>query len=1039
MSKELDTRRQSDFEAALLTANVVLNKSYLPDLGDGTVVEPFGNMACDEDKFNRHVRFFEVDKIILNRSENARDKLVSVFNAIWNIDSSFLLLIQGGKDAVSVKVGVRTADSEQIGMSQEVVTKAISGNFPGTALHAIKKDGVKDVYNFPTGSFVSAVTTIPGVRSREESRDRQYVQGLEKVIDSLQGQEYTLLLIADPVSNLDLAASRSALESLYSSLVPFSESQYTVGKNTTDTLSRALTAGTSRTISHSVSQTVSRTVGKSTSVSEGESRSSTLGISAGVGIGPVSLGSFWAITKGKSHTETSGFNSSDTKGESATDGIADATNRSETETFAAAVGQSEGVQIKFENHAIKQMMLKIDETLKRYDTCADLGMWNCAMYCIATSKETASMAASVYQSVMRGEQSSLEASAITCWNQSQSERILRCLRTMQHPRFNLNGMEVTPGTLVSSAELAIQAGLPNRSVPGIPVLECAEFGRNVSSFDSQRQGRAVRLGRIFHMHHQEDLPVALNLDSLASHTFVTGSTGSGKSNTVYQLLEGQDKQDKQHGLGRQEVNYLVVEPAKGEYKEVLGVSVYGTNPGLTPLLRINPFSFPHGNEEPSRNIHILEHLDRLVEIFNVCWPMYAAMPAVLKEAVEKSYEDCGWNLAESANPYGDGLYPTFADVTRNIRTIIDSSEYDAENKGAYKGALVTRLKSLTNGINGLIFTTDELPATELFDRKVIVDLSRVGSAETKSLIMGLLVLKLQEHRMTEGCINSPLRHVTVLEEAHNLLKRTSTEQRQDSGNLLGKSVEMLANAIAEMRTYGEGFIIADQAPGLLDLSVIRNTNTKIVMRLPDQDDRELVGRAANLNDDQIAELARLPVGVAAVYQNNWIEPVLCRVERFEGGQRFNHRRQDGEEKSGAPEMRRRLELARLLCEGTRLGTMVEAKERIQDLGLSSCAQVQAIRLLCNPSPSPRYTKLAPVMTELFPQARSVLAEAFEKTSDSGEWTEVVDREIKSQAAGQDIDEELLRSIRQCIITQLLHNELGKTVLLERWSNEGGKR
>ena len=54
-----------------------------------------------------------------------------------------------------------------------------------------------------------------------------------------------------------------------------------------------------------------------------------------------------------------------------------------------------------------------------------------------------------------------------------------------------------------------------------------------------------------------------------------------------------------------------------------------------------------------------------------------------------------------------------------------------------------------------------------------------------------------------------------------------------------------------MRTYGEGFIIADQAPGLLDMAVIRNTNTKIIMRLPDESDRQLVGKAAGLNDDQI--------------------------------------------------------------------------------------------------------------------------------------------------------------------------------------------
>ena len=145
--------------------------------------------------------------------------------------------------------------------------------------------------------------------------------------------------------------------------------------------------------------------------------------------------------------------------------------------------------------------------------------------------------------------------------------------------------------------------------------------------------------------------------------------------------------------------------------------------------------------------------------------------------------------------------------------------------------------------------------------------------------MGLLVMKLNEYRMSSGKINSSLSHITVLEEAHNLLKRTSTEQSTESANLLGKSVELLANSIAEMRTYGEGFVIADQSPGLLDMSVIRNTNTKIVLRLPDRSDRELVGYAAGLNDEQIDELSKLRRGVAAVYQNDWVEPVLVQVNK----------------------------------------------------------------------------------------------------------------------------------------------------------------
>lgn len=134
--------------------------------------------------------------------------------------------------------------------------------------------------------------------------------------------------------------------------------------------------------------------------------------------------------------------------------------------------------------------------------------------------------------------------------------------------------------------------------------------------------------------------------------------------------------------------------------------------------------------------------------------------------------------------------------------------------------------------------------------------------------------------MCSSGMNSRLRHVTVLEEAHNLLRKTSAEQSQEGANLQGKSVEMLANAIAEMRTYGEGFIIADQAPGLLDMSVIRNTNTKIILRLPDEEDRKLVGKSAALKEAQIDELSKLPLGVAAVYQNEWPEAVLCQVKHY---------------------------------------------------------------------------------------------------------------------------------------------------------------
>lgn len=639
-----------------------------------------------------------------------------------------------------------------------------------------------------------------------------------------------------------------------------------IGESASDAVTKGTSKTTGTTVADTITKSLARTASETIAKTTGSSIANTLGKAVTKGV---------STAAGASKALNFGANFG--------------ANFARSSTVTAMIGQSESITQSFTNFNIKHALELLEAQMKRLDQSTALGMWDFAAYILSEDHNTANNVAHSYLALTLGEESYMSKSAINVWRgdveaeQDAAREICAYLRELRHPTFGLNPalMEadlaynvypsvITATTSLSGKELAYSLNFPQKAISGLPILECAAFGRNIATYDeSGTVAGDVNLGCFFHMNRaEENNPVKLAKKSLASHTFITGSTGSGKSNTVYQILNEASKKG---------VHFLVVEPAKGEYKHVFGhrkdVSVYGTNPELTPMLRVNPFSFPKG-------IHILEHLDRLIEIFNVCWPMYAAMPAVLKAAVEKAYVDCGWDLNTSRNVYGEEIYPSFADVAQKVKEVIDSSEYDNDNKGAYKGALQTRLASLANGLNGMIFVQDEISNEELFDRNVIIDLSRVGSSETKSLIMGMLVLKLQEYRMVsvEG-MNIELRHLTVLEEAHNLLKRT-TISSGEGANLQAKSVEMLANAIAEMRTYGEGFIIADQAPGLLDLSVIRNTNTKIIMRLPDQGDRELVGKSASLEDDQIVELAKLPCGVAAVYQNEWVQPILCKVAFF---------------------------------------------------------------------------------------------------------------------------------------------------------------
>ena len=70
------------------------------------------------------------------------------------------------------------------------------------------------------------------------------------------------------------------------------------------------------------------------------------------------------------------------------------------------------------------MLEKIDETLKRLDKCSDIGMWNCAMYCISDSEYVSRLAASTYQSLIRGKNSSLENGAINIWRDDSKDKII---------------------------------------------------------------------------------------------------------------------------------------------------------------------------------------------------------------------------------------------------------------------------------------------------------------------------------------------------------------------------------------------------------------------------------------------------------------------------------------------------------------------------------------------------------------------------------------------------------------------------------------
>ncbi len=879
MGNEIECTQKQMADAltvSLGNAASIITKGYLDELETYDIITP------SEEDLDIDVsscgKFFKLKKLVVNTEENFLDKLTTIVNVASAIDCTLATIIRSSGYQIEYYFGILSKNYRDDTINSKkrreanvtAFRGALTGNLTGSDLEEISESDMTrfrtEILEAPEHCYTS-ISGIVSLRDEEHKTIESYVQGIENLVDSLNGQTYTILMFADPVSTSELQIMKQGYEMLHTQLSSFLKTTVTLNESDSLSLAKARTDGVTEGISKGISMTQSITHTKGSYTGVNASIGVSLGVSVNVGL-------------------SSGTNRSTSDSAGKTDTATETNQRSRQVTDTVQSGKSFGksLQLNYENRSAKALIDRIDKQLERLDECESFGAFDCAAYVIAENRETSLAVASNYNALMRGKDSCVQVSHINSWYKPDETKIIsQYLSSFVHPRFRENrnsSIIVTPASIVSGNEIAIQIGLPTKSISGITVIPMAPFGRNV--LPSSRHH--LTLGNLYHMGHDEGSTahpqtVEIDIESLSMHTFITGSTGSGKSTAIYAMLDKLKRTPVLHNE-TEHIKFMVIEPAKGEYKDRFGyyddVQVYGTNDKKTPLLRINPFSFPG-------DVHVLEHIERLIEIFNVCWPMYAAMPAVLKDSIERAYRSSGWRLDTSECSHKDSdenpLYPNFIDVLNQINIVMNESQYSSDSKGDYKGALSTRLKSLTNGIYGRIFTSNEIPAAKLFDKNVIIDLSRTGSSETKALIMGLLVMKLQEHRMSDAAtVNQPLHHVTVLEEAHNILKRTSTEQSSESSNVLGKSVEMLANSIAEMRTYGEGFLIADQAPGLMDMSVIRNTNTKIILRLPDLSDRELVGRAAGLNEDQILELSRLKTFVAAVYQNNWLEPVLCSID-----------------------------------------------------------------------------------------------------------------------------------------------------------------
>jgi hypothetical protein len=454
--------------------------------------------------------------------------------------------------------------------------------------------------------------------------------------------------------------------------------------------------------------------------------------------------------------------------------------------------------------------------------------------------------------------------------------LLRNTRQEQQTQSLLSYRFLTP---LNSRMLSSFIHLPKKEMAGFRVKRSAEF--SLAEVPPKNPNRTIAVGNILDRGADTGNLYHIDVDALQKHTIVCGVTGGGKTNTCFYLL---------NQLWRYKIPFMVCEPAKSEYRHMMLMSetfkgvgqAFSLGDETVSPFRLNPFEIMKG-------VKVQTHLDALKSVFNASFEMYSPMPQVLEKALNSIYAVRGWDLVQNkcrrlppGMEPGDPdcppeIYPTMKDLFEIIDPTVESFGYSERIGPDVQAALKARIGSLLIGGKGqMLNTRRSIPMDILFGRPTVLELKMVSEDSEKSFLMGMVLVFLYEYREALGPHDN-LQHVMIVEEAHRLLKNVPTGGGGESANPAGKAVEFFTNMLAEIRSYGQGFIIADQIPNKLAPEALKNTNLKVMHRIVAVDDRDAMGGAMNLDDVQKRHVTALGQGRAIVYAEKMEMPYHLQI------------------------------------------------------------------------------------------------------------------------------------------------------------------
>ncbi len=828
----------------------MLERSYLEDISsrESFIKEPVNNTYIKWIKISRlpvsPLRIDDYD--LLSRWQGVLSSLHA-----WK--QKLLFLLQRKEGYTNLYIGhPNNASSDVIGKCES----AFCSCMPGVKLERINDiDQILAINEqISSADCGGAVTGIPSFRKETQFGVLQTLDKLATGFKNPGGIEadFSLLVIAEPMSDGEITDIIGSFQNIGSEIH-------------TEVLKRVTQ---SETVTHS----------------EGSSTGINAGVSIGGGRGVVNdiartilnsvnpVGALAKATSFKTVLEALG--------------VAGNIGFSRSVFSSDGVSYGESITNEYLNKFAQYTESLTDKHCERLRSGRNLGFWNTGVYVLANNTDDVNLITGILRSVYSGDNTYIEPIRTHLFQSTDAlDSIKRfCLVPIINPEtadiadenWHILGKNYQyVSTPVNTEELSLFTSLPRKDVPGIRFVKNAvKFASNPAEVSNDNS--IISLGNIMNMGEMQNNEYTIDFNSLVRHSLITGSTGCGKTNTCATIIKEVQKKKKP---------VLIIEPAKEEWVEWAleqnktlpenekfkifepGVTVF--NGELLSNLMLNPFQPAAYKDAP---IDMQTRCEQITALINASLPTGDILPVIMDEAIyaylNEKVEDFEEEEMEPLTQY-----PMLEGVLPVAKKVLENRGYEPRVRDGLVAALETRFKYLTRGkrgkvLNNLIST----PYDTLFNSNCVINLSKIANAKDKALIMSIILIALYEYRKSIFAHNEDYRkhaklnelmHLTVIEEAHNVLARPSLAA-ENSGNPQQVVADLFANMLAEIRSLGEGFMIIDQVPTKLIPDVIKNTNYKICHRITSMDDCNVMAAALALREDQKGLIPALEPGNAII-------------------------------------------------------------------------------------------------------------------------------------------------------------------------------